>query len=180
MVAATPAEAAERLRRLAGRPARRRRPSRLDARHGIFFGTGARGRRIGFLFPGQGSPSHLDGGLLRRRFDALEAVYAEAELDPAADAVDTAVAQPAITAHTLAGLALLDRLGLRAGVAVGHSLGEIAALHWAGALDAGSALRLAAARGRAMADTGEPERRDGEPRPPIAATVEALLGARRR
>ncbi|HEY3570766.1 MAG TPA: SDR family NAD(P)-dependent oxidoreductase, partial [Thermoanaerobaculia bacterium] len=35
-----------------------------------------------------------------------------------------------------------------------HSLGEIAALCWAGALDAGSALRLAAARGRAMAEAG--------------------------
>ncbi|HEX4498810.1 MAG TPA: SDR family NAD(P)-dependent oxidoreductase [Thermoanaerobaculia bacterium] len=173
VVAATPAEATARLRRLAN-GLRGVEPVRLDARHGVFFGAGPRGRRIGFLFPGQGSPSHLGGGLLRRRFDGLEAIYAEAGLDPAADAVDTAVAQPAITAHTLAGLALLDRLGLRAAVALGHSLGEIAALHWGGALDAGGALQLAAVRGRAMAETGD---RDGAMASLGAdsATVEALL-----
>ncbi len=37
---------------------------------------------------------------------------------------------------------------------MGHSLGEIAALHWGGALDSGTALRLAETRGRAMADVG--------------------------
>ncbi|HEV2845481.1 MAG TPA: SDR family NAD(P)-dependent oxidoreductase, partial [Thermoanaerobaculia bacterium] len=109
----------------------------------------------GFLFPGQGSPSHLDGGLFRRRFEALEAVYETAGLDPAGDPVDTSVAQPAILTHSLASLWLLDRLGVRASVAVGHSLGEIAALHWGGALDMDAALRLAAVRGRIMADLGE-------------------------
>ncbi|HEU5323910.1 MAG TPA: acyltransferase domain-containing protein, partial [Methylomirabilota bacterium] len=109
---------------------------------------------IGFLFPGQGSPSHLDGGVLCRRFTELDAVYAAAGLDSRADPVDTAVAQPAIVAHSLAGLRLLDRLGVRAAAALGHSLGEIAALHWGGAFDAASALRLAAVRGRAMAGLG--------------------------
>jgi enediyne polyketide synthase len=70
--------------------------------------------------------------------------------------LDTAVAQPAIVAHSLAGAWLLDRLAVRAGVAVGHSLGEISALCWAGACTAAAALRLAAARGRAMAERGEP------------------------
>ncbi|MEO6193211.1 MAG: SDR family NAD(P)-dependent oxidoreductase, partial [Thermoanaerobaculia bacterium] len=149
VVAGKPAEAAERLRRLASR-LRRGDTVHLDPRHGIFLGAGVRGRRIGFLFPGQGAPSHLDGGLLRRRFEDLAAFYEDALLVPptdaggVVDAVNTAVAQPAILAHSLAGLRLLDRLGLRAGVAVGHSLGEIAALQWGGALDAGSALRLAA------------------------------------
>jgi enediyne polyketide synthase len=155
VVAAKPAEAAERLARLAGL-LRAGETVLLDPRHGIFLGTGSRGRRIGLLFPGQGSPSHLDGGLLRRRFEELEPFYEDAALAAPADAdgVHTAVAQPAILAHSLAGLRLLDRLGIRAGVALGHSLGEIAALAWAGALDTGSALRLAAARGRAMAETG--------------------------
>jgi enediyne polyketide synthase len=69
--------------------------------------------------------------------------------------LDTAVAQPAIVAHSLAGAWLLDRLAVRGGVAVGHSLGEISALCWGGACTAAAALRLAAARGRAMAERGE-------------------------
>ncbi|MEA2604485.1 MAG: enediyne polyketide synthase [Acidobacteriota bacterium] len=150
VVAAKPAEAEDGLRRLAGW-LHDGETSRLDPRHGVFLGSGPRGR-IGFLFPGQGAPSHLDGGALRRRFEELEAVYGPAGLDPQADPVDTAVAQPAILSHSLAGLRLLDRLGLRAAVAVGHSLGEIAALHWGGAFDAPAALRLARGRGRAMAD----------------------------
>ncbi|MFL6196666.1 MAG: SDR family NAD(P)-dependent oxidoreductase [Thermoanaerobaculia bacterium] len=153
VVAARPAQAAERLRRAAG-ALRAGETVRVEPRHGVFLGAGARGRRIGFLFPGQGAPSYLDGGLHRRRFEGLEGFYQEIALDAAADAVETAVAQPAILAHSLAGLWLLDRLGVRASVALGHSLGEIAALHWGGALDAGSALRLAAARGRAMSEAG--------------------------
>jgi enediyne polyketide synthase len=176
VVAARPAEAAERLRRLAER-LRRGDTVHLDPRHGIFLGAGVRGRRIGFLFPGQGAPSHLDGGLLRRRFEDLAGFYEDALLAAPADAdsVHTAVAQPAILAHSLAGLRLLDRLGVRAGVAVGHSLGEIAALHWGGALDAGSALHLAAERGKAMAaaggENGAMASLAADP-----ATVEALLG----
>jgi enediyne polyketide synthase len=151
VVAATPAEAAAGLRRL-GEWLGAGETTRLDARHGVFLGDGARDLRIGFLFPGQGSPSHLGGGVLRRRFAELEPVYESAGLDPRADPVDTAVAQPAIVAHALAGLRLLDRLGLRAAAAVGHSLGEIPALCWGGAFDEAAALRLAAVRGRAMAD----------------------------
>ncbi|HEY7216128.1 MAG TPA: SDR family NAD(P)-dependent oxidoreductase, partial [Thermoanaerobaculia bacterium] len=143
--------AAAALRRL-GEWLRAGETARLDARHGVFLGLGARDARIGFLFPGQGSPSHLDGGVLRRRFAELEPVYEMAGLDPNADPVDTAVAQPAIVAHALAGLRLLDRLGVRAATAAGHSLGEIAALCWGGAFDESAALRLAAVRGRAMAD----------------------------
>ena len=157
VVAAKPVEAAERLRRVASR-LRAGETLRLDLREGAFLGVGLRDPRIGFLFPGQGSPSHLDGGVLRRRFAALDGVYPPgppaAAGRPEVDASHTAVAQPAILAHSLAGLWLLDQLGIQAAVAVGHSLGEIAALHWAGALDAESALRLAALRGRAMADLG--------------------------
>ncbi len=176
VVATKPAEAAERLRRLA-RLLRDGERVHLDPRHGIFFGAGPRARRVGFLFPGQGAPAHLGGGMLRRRFEELEAFYEDAALDvlPGADGVHTAVAQPAILAHSLAGLRLLDRLGVRAGVALGHSLGEIAALCWAGALDAGSALRLAAARGKAMAEAGG---EDGAMASlgADAATVQPLLG----
>jgi enediyne polyketide synthase len=155
VVAANPKELAPRLERLLGW-LRDGETSRLEPRHGAFLGIGAQPRRIGFLFPGQGSPAHLDGGALRRRFDWIEPVYETAHLPAGADGIDTAVAQPAILTGSLAGLAALERLGLRAAVGAGHSLGEIAALCWAGALDAESAVRLAAARGRAMADLPGP------------------------
>ncbi len=114
VVAARPAEAAAGLERL-GDWLRGGETMRLDIRQGVFLGLGMRQCRVGFLFPGQGSPSHLAGGALRRRFAALEEFYAAAGLDPRAEAVDTAVAQPAILAHSLAGLRLLDRLGVARG-----------------------------------------------------------------
>jgi enediyne polyketide synthase len=47
-------------------------------------------------------------------------------------------------------------LGVNASVAVGHSLGEITALHWAGAFDEAGLLRIARVRGKAMAELGSP------------------------
>lgn len=44
----------------------------------------------------------------------------------------------------------LDRAGIRAGVALGHSVGEFAAACYAGAVDAESAIRLLCARGELM------------------------------
>ncbi|MCR9122578.1 MAG: SDR family NAD(P)-dependent oxidoreductase [Phyllobacteriaceae bacterium] len=110
--------------------------------------------RIGFLFPGQAAPVRTGGGIWRRRF-AASGTYL-AELPPMATDNDVAtdIAQPAIMAASCAALDQLSRIGLRAEVAVGHSLGEIAALCWAGALSGTDAVRLARARGRAMADAG--------------------------
>lgn len=61
-------------------------------------------------------------------------------------------AQPCIATTALAHLALLDQLGLRADIVAGHSFGEIPALHYAGVMDAKATLRVAAARGQAMAE----------------------------
>ncbi|MGW5555897.1 type I polyketide synthase [Micromonospora sp. NPDC003944] len=106
--------------------------------------------RIGFLFPGQGSGRGTSGGALRRRFPEVEEVYLGAALPRTGDMVATEVAQPRIVTGSLAGLRALSMLGLRAVVAVGHSLGEITALHWAGGMDQESLLRIAALRGRTM------------------------------
>ncbi|MGH6959463.1 MAG: acyltransferase domain-containing protein, partial [Dongiaceae bacterium] len=57
---------------------------------------------------------------------------------------------------SLAGLRVLRQLGVSASAAVGHSLGELTALHWAGAFDEAALLRIARARGRAMAELGSP------------------------
>ena len=124
---------------------------RLDARAGVFLCAGADAPpRIGFLFPGQGSPAHLDGGALRRRFAAVDALYDRHPPPADGDGVATQVAQPAIALASAAVLEVLEALGVEASVTVGHSLGELAALHWAGAMDRAALLRIAAARGAAM------------------------------
>jgi enediyne polyketide synthase len=121
------------------------------ARPGIYAGRGAPGR-VGLLFPGQGAP-------VRERAGALGVVLPEAgehfEDGLAADPIDTAVAQPAVFRASYAALRWLDRLGVTADAAVGHSLGEITALHWAGALSRQDALHLVTRRGRIMADTSQ-------------------------
>ena len=160
IVASTPRQLAERLERLTA--ALRADDSDLAAaaarlaRLGVFVGSGdAPPRRLGFLFTGQGSPPPLSGGALAHRFPTVAERFERAGLAggaAAGDAIDTAVAQPAIVLHSLAGAALLERLGIRADVAVGHSLGEISALCWAGTFDEDAALALARARGRAMAE----------------------------
>jgi len=111
--------------------------------------------RFGYPFPGQGSGRGLSGGALRRRFSQVEEVYDRAALPMTADTVATAVAQPRIVTGSLAGLRALSLFGLEATVAVGHSLGEISALHWAGALDDAGLLKVAGIRGRVMAEHSE-------------------------
>ncbi|GAA3071255.1 SDR family NAD(P)-dependent oxidoreductase [Streptosporangium carneum] len=108
--------------------------------------------RIGYLFPGQGSGRGTSGGALRRRFAEVEEVYVKAVLPTEGDMVATAVAQPRIVTGSMAGLRALAILGVEASVAVGHSLGELSALHWAGAMDEETLLRVAALRGRAMTE----------------------------
>jgi enediyne polyketide synthase len=124
----------------------------IDPRSGVFLGSGAPEPRIGFVFPGQGSAVTLDGGAWRRRFGAVSDLYARADLPVHGDLGSTAVAQPAIVTASLAGLHLLREFGIEAEIAVGHSLGELTALRWANAFDDDTLLRIAAARGRAMAD----------------------------
>jgi len=111
----------------------------------IHFGRAERPPRIGFVFPGQAAPVRPGGGAWARRFPRRYAPF-EIEGDP----THTATAQPVIARACLAGLDLLDQLGIRADAAVGHSLGEFAALAWAGAIAREDLVPLAAARGRAM------------------------------
>ena len=123
---------------------------RLDEAAGIFLGSRVAAPRIGLLFPGQGSPARLGGGLWRRRFADVDDLYRHAALPEDGDGVETELAQPAICTASLAALRVLRHLGVEATAAVGHSLGELAAFHWAGAFDSDALLRIAAARGRAM------------------------------
>ncbi|MET8092255.1 SDR family NAD(P)-dependent oxidoreductase [Micromonospora sp. NPDC005220] len=123
----------------------------FDPEGGVFLGAGP-APRIGYLFSGQGSPVHPSAGALGALLDGPLAGY-DSDLAVTAGAVpDTAVAQPAIVRASLAGLTWLRRLGVEAEAAVGHSLGEIGALCWAGALTDKEALDLVRIRGRLMSD----------------------------
>lgn len=152
VVARTPAELAEQLRVLQAW-LERDMDEQLAIGQGVFLSRRTTVPRIGYLFPGQGTRVYLDGGLWERRFTAVRDLYRMAALQQYGyQGVETAVAQPAIITAALAGLTLLDKVGIEADVAVGHSLGELAALHWAGALDEAALLRVAAVRGKAMMD----------------------------
>lgn len=157
LVASKPSELADGLDRLAAWLAEPSlQPVRLDFAAGVFLGECSKPPRLGFLFPGQGSPTYLDGGLFRQRFATVDELYNAHPLPADPGGAVTHVAQPAIVTASLAGLRVLREWGLEATVAIGHSLGELTAYHWAGAFDEASLLRLVAARGRAMAELGDP------------------------
>lgn len=128
-------------------------PDRSGPADGVFLGTAAARPRIGYLFPGQGA-GRGGVGALRRRFAVAEQAHAAAGLPEGADRTATEVAQPRIVSGSVAGLRVLELLGVEASVATGHSLGELTALHWAGAMDEARLLELARVRGRVMADAG--------------------------
>lgn len=154
IVASTDTELAERLARaktavIAGE-------TLADSNDGLFVGRPSRAPRIGFLFPGQGAPCRPDGGIWRRRFAGVVGLTEALPTASGQGSSDTSVAQPAIVAASLAALDVLKRLGISACAATGHSLGEISALSWAGALDSELALQLARTRGSIMARAGSP------------------------
>ena len=155
VVAARPAKLAEKLETLASW-LRGGVKSRLEISDGIFAGSGEAPPRIAFLFPGQGSPARLDGGIWRRRFDSARELYSRAELPADGDSVSTRIMQPAVVTASLAGLKVLNEFGVTADAAIGHSLGEITALHWAEVFDGETLLRIARVRGAGMAELGSP------------------------
>jgi enediyne polyketide synthase len=176
IVATKPSELAERLLTLKGW-LHEGGISRFRHGDGIFLGAGEARPRIGFLFPGQGSPMHLDGGVWTKRFECVRELYQGSDGDrvqsssrdfqsredhPAKESasakagLSTSLVQPAVVTASLAGLRILSALGITADAAVGHSLGEFTALHWAGAFDEKALIRIARARGAAMASLNGP------------------------
>src|SRR5262249_20967212 len=111
VVASSPAELASRLAVLHASLAAGG-AERLDSQAGVFHSHRKGAPRIGWLFPGQGSPAYRDGGLIRRRFAEVRELYARADLPQSSDGVATEVAQPAIVAASLAALRILERLGI--------------------------------------------------------------------
>ncbi|MFI9802961.1 SDR family NAD(P)-dependent oxidoreductase [Streptomyces sp. NPDC052301] len=143
----TPAELAAGLRAVAsGSPA-----------PGVARGLSGTGGRVGFLFSGQGSQRLGMGRELYASYPAFAAAYDEvcAHLDATVD-VDseelhrTGAAQPALFAVEVALFRLLASWGIRPDYVAGHSVGEIAAAHVAGALSLEDAAALVSARARLM------------------------------
>ncbi|MGX0966082.1 enediyne polyketide synthase [Bradyrhizobium japonicum] len=145
IVASSGSELADRLA-----AARRRLQAHHCADDGVSFGQATVPPRIGLLFPGQAAPSRPDGGLWGRRFPDLADLLGRLPKSPGASTA-TELAQPTIVAASLAALRFLKRLGVLADIGAGHSLGEISALAWSGALQHEAALELATVRGRIMA-----------------------------
>ena len=120
-----------------------------------------------FLFPGQGSQAVGMGRDLAAAFAAAREVFQEVDdtlgqklsklmfEGPGEELVLTENTQPALMAHSLAVLRVLEREGgvairARAIVAAGHSLGEYSALCAADAFTIADAARLLRLRGQAM------------------------------
>jgi len=102
------------------------------------------------LFPGQGSQTSVMRELVEREApELLDLSLAEVGTDAFVRAREgTAYAQPAIVCASLAAWMGAGRPD--AEVLAGHSLGELSALAVGGAIEHPDAVRLAAARGRAM------------------------------
>ena len=131
---------------------------RTDSRRNVFLGTVSSEQppRIGLLFPGQASPVYSNGGALACRCDFIRDFYSDLGLTAVPDPKSTRDAQCAIVASARAGLYMLERFGITADIAVGHSVGELVALHWAGAFDGETLQTLAGIRGRLMDERSQP------------------------
>ena len=120
-----------------------------------------------FIFPGQGSQAPGMGRDLAEAFLAAREVFQEVDdtlgqklsklmfEGPPEELTLTENAQPALMAHSLAVLRVLEReggfrLADRAVVVAGHSLGEYSALAAAGSFSVADAARLLKLRGQSM------------------------------
>ena len=120
-----------------------------------------------FIFPGQGSQAVGMGRDLAAAFAAAREVFEEVDETlklklsklmfegPAEELTLTENTQPALMAHSMAVLRVLEREGgttlqRKAFVVAGHSLGEYTALAAAGAFSVRDAARLLKLRGQAM------------------------------
>jgi [acyl-carrier-protein] S-malonyltransferase len=139
---------------------------------------------LAFVFPGQGSQAPGMGRDLAAAFPAAREVFGEVDEalkqnlsklmfeGPAEELTLTANAQPALMAHSIAVLRVLEAeggfdLATHVALVAGHSLGEYSALTAVRAFDLATTARLLRLRGEAMQKAT----------PPGTGAMAALLGA---
>lgn len=108
--------------------------------------------RIAFLFSGQGSSLQLHPSRWAARFPWLAGYARQVDALRMGDLGDTAIVQPLLAELALAGIDTLSRFGIASDVVMGHSFGELPALHCAGRLTDDGLRTLAAQRGACMRD----------------------------
>ena len=149
-------------------------------------------RALAFIFPGQGSQriGMLDvlpvSDRVSAALDAAESLSGLplrelAQHGPSSALADTRAAQPLLYVADLAWAWALEDEGVLPSYVAGHSLGELAALTFAGALTIHDGLALVVARGRIMAQVatdvpGTMAAVLGMPRDTIALVLEGIDG----
>jgi [acyl-carrier-protein] S-malonyltransferase len=122
--------------------------------------------KLAFLFPGQGAQAVGMGRALAEAYPEAKDAFDAADRvlgvplsricweGPAEELKKSVNTQPALLAHSVAALRLLERAGLQPSFTAGHSLGEYSACVAAGAIDYEPALRLVRRRGELMYEAG--------------------------
>ncbi len=138
--------------------------------------------RVALLCPGQGAQKVGMGRSLADAFPEARHVFDEAGArlgpdflrivweGPEEELKQTVNSQPALLAHAVAAVRVLEERGVRAAFAAGHSLGEYSAHVAAGSMTFADALALVRRRGELMQAAGEA-------RPGAMAAVVGLSGA---
>jgi enediyne polyketide synthase len=124
----------------------------LSVSEDIFIGICKKNPRIGLLFPGHGSTIYPDGGYLQKRFGNICDTRLSVGRRHHYSEGTTTHAQLSIVSSSLAGLTLLKEFGVIGEGALGHSLGELTAIHWAGGCDRQTFLKVVESRGRCMSE----------------------------
>lgn len=139
----------------------------------IWMSNHANKPKVGFLFPGQGSQKLNMARMLIERYPwAKELAQKAWEFIPSGKEIvyrsvekalnqeekkswekelsQTEIAQPTISLASMIWAKHLQKLGIQPDITAGHSLGELTALHLAGAYSEETLLQLAVLRGKAM------------------------------
>jgi len=143
-------------------------------------------KNVAYLFPGQGAQytgmamDLLESAAVKKLFDTASEVFGKdvkEMLNSDADTLKrTDVSQPAITVANLAAAAYLGDKGYSPAACAGFSLGEYAALVYAGVLSDVDCLRLIKARGEAMQKASDKIREAAGGDPAAAPGMAAVVG----